>query len=243
MEYKVEDISKLNDLSYTAKSLPKSIKYLDTSNVTKNKIDDIVTFNKFENKIPSRARRIVRENDFIFSTVRPNQNHYGFIDKTLSDIVVSTGFIVVTPNEKVVNSYYLYLLITQKKVIDKLQIIAENSTSTYPSIKSSDLGKLSFEIPTIRKQLEVVNLIKAIDNKINNNLKIINNLEQISQTLFKRWFIDFEFPNEEGQPYKSSGGKMIESELGEIPEGWEVRSLNQELDLIKGLSYKFRLSK
>ena len=47
-------------------------------------------------------------------------------------------------------------------------------------------------------------------------------LEEMAQTLFKRWFIDFDFPNENGEPYRSSGGKMVDSELGEIPEGWEV---------------------
>ena len=47
-------------------------------------------------------------------------------------------------------------------------------------------------------------------------------LEEMAQALFKRWFVDFEFPNEEGQPYKSSGGEMVESELGMIPKGWNI---------------------
>ncbi len=59
-------------------------------------------------------------------------------------------------------------------------------------------------------------------------------MENIAQTLFKRWFIDFEFPDKNGKPYKSSGGKMVDSELGEIPEGWEVKQLGKVSDISIG---------
>ena len=60
----------------------------------------------------------------------------------------------------------------------------------------------------------------------------------MAQTIFKQWFVDFEFPNEEGKPYKSSGGEMIKSELGMIPKGWKVELLKNYCELNKGLSYK-----
>src|SRR5699024_9833256 len=74
--------------------------------------------------------------------------------------------------------------------------------------------------------------------KIHVNKEIINKLEELAQTLFKRWFVDFEFPNEEGKPYKSSGGKMVESEFGMIPEGWNLNKLNKISKLIMRLSPK-----
>src|SRR5699024_6648957 len=58
------------------------------------------------------------------------------------------------------------------------------------------------------------------------------------QTLFKRWFVDFEFPNEEGKPYKSSGGKMVESELGMIPEGWKIELLGNITEIQNGFAFK-----
>ena len=61
-------------------------------------------------------------------------------------------------------------------------------------------------------------------------------LEAIAQTLFKHWFIDFEFPNEDGKPYKSSGGEMRSSELGEIPAGWRVKSLDAIANFLNGLA-------
>jgi type I restriction enzyme S subunit len=65
-------------------------------------------------------------------------------------------------------------------------------------------------------------------------------LEEIGQVIFKRWFVDFEFPNEQGKPYKSSGGKMIDSDLGKIPEGWEVKNFNEvaSIEYGKGQSSK-----
>jgi len=61
-------------------------------------------------------------------------------------------------------------------------------------------------------------------------------LEKIAQALFKRWFVEFEFPDKNGKPYKSSGGKMIPSELGDIPEGWRVGKLGDEFGILMGQS-------
>ena len=80
------------------------------------------------------------------------------------------------------------------------------------------LWNLKFKFQNVKYQNFISNLGKFLDNKIEINNKIIANLEELSQTLFKRWFVDFEFPDEDGNPYKSSGGEMIDSELGEIPK-------------------------
>src|SRR5699024_11916417 len=71
-----------------------------------------------------------------------------------------------------------------------------------------------------------------------NNEEMINNLEDLAQTLFKHWFVDFEFPNENGKLYKSSGGKMVESELGMIPQNWKVKSLSEIANFQNGLAMK-----
>lgn len=63
------------------------------------------------------------------------------------------------------------------------------------------------------------------------------NLEAIAHAIFKHWFIDFEFPNEEGKPYKSSGGEMTHSEVGNVPNGWEVTSLDHVAEFTRGFSY------
>lgn len=110
--------------------------------------------------------------------------------------------------------------------------------STMPIINKSKFENLSLDIPSLKNQKKISNILSVLDNKIEINKKIIANLEELSQTLFKRWFVDFEFPNENGNPYKSSGGEMIDSELGNIPRDWEVNELGNYVDIIKGLSYK-----
>lgn len=66
--------------------------------------------------------------------------------------------------------------------------------------------------------------MSSLDDKIELNNEMNKTLEETAQSIFKRWFVDFEFPNEDGQPYKSSGGEMVESERGMIPKGWEVKT-------------------
>ena len=61
-------------------------------------------------------------------------------------------------------------------------------------------------------------------------------LEEMAQSIFKRWFADFEFPNEDGQPYKSSGGEIVESELGMIPKGWQVTQIDDISQVTMGVS-------
>ncbi|MES3652213.1 restriction endonuclease subunit S [Staphylococcus saprophyticus] len=108
--------------------------------------------------------------------------------------------------------------------------------STMPIINKSKFENLSLDIPSLKNQKKISNILSVLDNKIEINKKIIANLEEFSQTLFKRWFVDFEFPDENGNPYKSSGGEMVDSELGEIPKGWNVKNLDDIANYVNGLA-------
>jgi type I restriction enzyme S subunit len=101
------------------------------------------------------------------------------------------------------------------------------------NISQESLSKISITIPDLPTQTAIAEILSSLDDKIELNNKINQDLENLAQTLFKQWFIDFEFPNENGEPYKSSGGEMVESELGEIPKGWQVGTLSEILD-VKG---------
>ncbi|WP_016911374.1 restriction endonuclease subunit S [Mammaliicoccus vitulinus] len=98
--------------------------------------------------------------------------------------------------------------------------------SVFDTINRKTFENLYIYLPNISYQKQVVNILKTLDNKIEINQNIIANLEELSQTLFKRWFVDFEFPDENGNPYKSSAGEMVDSELGMIPKGWEIITIN-----------------
>ena len=133
-------------------------------------------------------------------------------------------------NEKIVLPRYLFYK------LKNLNLSSFNEGSAVPSLTTKTLNKISIKIHDLKLQEKIVSILSLLDEKIELNKKINQNLEEIAQTLFKRWFIDFEFPNEEGKPYKSSGGKMIESELGEIPEGWKIKNLLEVGDFINGLA-------
>lgn len=108
--------------------------------------------------------------------------------------------------------------------------------STMPIINKSKFENVSLDIPSLKNQKKISNILSVLDNKIETNKKIIANLEELSQTLFKRWFVDFEFPDENGNSYKSSGGEMVDSELGEIPKGWNVKNLDDIANYVNGLA-------
>jgi type I restriction enzyme S subunit len=88
------------------------------------------------------------------------------------------------------------------------------------------------------EQEQIATILTSLDDKIKLNQKSIKNLEEIGQTLFKRWFVDFDFPNEKGEPYKANGGEMVDSELGEIPKGWNIVKLEKIINIRGGFSYK-----
>lgn len=111
------------------------------------------------------------------------------------------------------------------------------SGSVQPKLSSSNLNAIQILVPNLIEQQEIATIISSLDEMIELNNQINSNLEKIANSLFRRWFIDFEFPNEEGRPYMSSGGKMIESELGIIPADWAVGRVRDIANLSKeGLS-------
>lgn len=189
---KIREACSINESTYSPKENWKFINYLDTGNITNNKIESIQYIDPTSDKLPSRARRKVRNNNIIYSTVRPNQKHFGIIKSQPEHFLVSTGFAVLNVNENIMNPDYLYYLLTQNEYIDTLHSIAEQSTSTYPSIKPSDIGDLDVEIPNLKIQNKVVDILSTIDKKIKINEEINKNLEQQAQALYTAWFEDFE---------------------------------------------------
>ena len=223
------ELVSINKRSYNPRKNWGFINYLDTGNITENIIDEIKFLEPNIDKIPSRARRIVEENDIIFSTVRPNQRHYGLIEVPLENMLVSTGFAVLTPKESIVDSKYLYYYLTQDNIIKLLHSIAEQSTSAYPSIRPIDLQNLEIVLPCMNIQRQVANTLSCLDKKIELNNKINENLEQQAQAIFKNWFVDFE-------PFQD--GKFVESELGMIPNGWKVARLPEFVEVTYGSAFQ-----
>ena len=135
-------------------------------------------------------------------------------------IVLSQRLFCLRTNKKV-DSKYLYYYMTTNRFQKELD--ARATGTTVRGLRQPQLLKCKIEYPPIKDQEAIANILSSMDEKIRVNNQINKTLENMAQAIFKQWFVDFEFPNEEGEPYKSSGGEMFESELGMIPKGWEVK--------------------
>jgi len=123
--------------------------------------------------------------------------------------------------------YFLKSNIGQEEIFRKIV------GAVQPKLPIYNINDIGLNIPDLPTQTAIAEILSSLDDKMELNNKINQELENLAQTLFKRWFIDFEFPNENGEPYKSSGGEMVDSELGEIPKGWVYGNLNQIANLSK----------
>jgi len=132
--------------------------------------------------------------------------------------VIDTAYYTI-PKTQDINIKFAYY---QLKGID---INSLDSGTAIPSTTKDDFYFLPALIPSLTEQKNIASILSSLDSKIDLLRRQNQTLENIAQTLFKHWFVDFEFPDIDGKPYKSSGGKMVESELGDIPEGWEVEKL------------------
>ena len=234
MFMKIKDICHINLSSITSNDEIENILYLDTSNLCENVIGCLQPFMLSE--APSRAQRKVKHKTILYSMVRPNQKHYGIMDNPSDNLIASTGFVTIdVKNEEKENydAHFLYYILSQNWVTSYLQTIAENSVSSYPSINPSDIGNLNFTFPKIEVQRQIAAVLKNIDNKIALNRAINQNLEKMAKQLYDYWFVQFDFPNEEGKPYKSSGGEMVWKEKlkREIPKGWDNCKLKDFINL------------
>jgi type I restriction enzyme S subunit len=139
-----------------------------------------------------------------------------FLDKPFWS--VDTMFYSIINKQLALPKYLYYTLKT-------FDLASLNVGSAVPSLTTEVLNDVLVSVPDIDTQTAIAEILSSLDDKIELNNKINQELENLAQTLFKQWFIDFEFPNENREPYKSAGGEMVDSELGEIPMGWRVRSL------------------
>ncbi|MFN7202841.1 MAG: restriction endonuclease subunit S [Aphanizomenon sp.] len=144
-------------------------------------------------------------------------------------LTFESSIIRARPNQKKAKSEYLFYLFTSKFGKYLLKTILRQVAVS--GITGVDLINLKLPIAPLKEQEEIVSILSCLDAKIENLRRQNETLEQIAQTLFKHWFIDFEFPNADGKPYKSSGGAMSPSELGDIPEGWRVGKLKDISDI------------
>lgn len=172
---RVGDLCITNQSSYSKRDDWDYVNYLDTGNITANVISKIQRINLMEEKLPSRAKRKVQYNSIIYSTVRPNQRHFGIVKEHPENFLVSTGFTVLDVKENI-DADFLYYLLSKADIIEHLHVIAEQSVSAYPSIKPSDIEDMVIQIPDYEEQKKIASIFLSLDEKIKNNIEVNKNL-------------------------------------------------------------------
>lgn len=211
----------------------------DVAQYSKSKcsIEEISTLNYIstENMIPDKGGVIessglpnsktvaqYRNNNILISNIRPYFKKIWYADKIGG---ASNDILIFDINKEIADTKFIYYTLTQDNFFDYMMKTSKGTKM--PRGDKSAILNFNIKLPSLEEQKAIAKILSDLDRKIEINNKINKNLEEMAQAIFKQWFIDFHFPNEEGKPYKSSGGEMIESELGMIPKGWNVSSLDE----------------
>ncbi len=182
---------------------------------------------------------LVEDGDLLFtrsSLVKSGAGMVAMIKDPKEDVLFCGFIIRYRPNQsKVYPLYLLYLL----RSPNYRKLFTDGSAQTNISnINQDTLGNIEVDLPSLDEQKKIVKIIDLCDAKIELNQRINAELEQVAKTLYDYWFVQFDFPNEKGKPYKSAGGKMVWNEAlkREIPLGWEVAELSDIANITMGQS-------
>ena len=197
--------------------------YITTDNLLQNKKGRVIA-----EKLPTQKVTRFKKNDILIANIRPYLKKIWQAD---IDGGASSDVLVVRPND-VIDNNFLYYALTQDSFFE--YVMKGSKGTKMPRGDKSQI--MDFVIPNLEidEQIKIGKLLKSIDQKIQINNQINQELEAVAKTLYDYWFVQFDFPDQNGKPYKSSGGKMVyHPELKrEIPEGWGVESVGNLLDKV-----------
>ena len=203
--------------------------YITTDNLLQNKKGRVIA-----EKLPTQKVTRFKKNDILIANIRPYLKKIWQAD---IDGGASSDVLVVRPND-VIDNNFLYYALTQDSFFE--YVMKGSKGTKMPRGDKSQI--MNFVIPDLEidEQIKIGKLLKSIDQKIQINNQINQELEAMAKTLYDYWFVQFDFPDQNGKPYKSSGGKMVyDPELKrEIPEGWGVEKLKYFLTINNGKDHK-----
>ena len=227
------------------------LRYIDISSVGVGQIESPPQMIKVSDA-PSRAKRLVRKGDTVLSTVRPNRRSMFFASEPSDDWVVSTGFVVLRPNIKLVEPRFLYTCVFNQDFTEYL--ITREKGAAYPAVSPEDIANAEIPIPPLKEQQAIACILGAFDDKIELNRQMNRTLEEMARAIFKSWFVDFDpvhakaavrsahpgwtneqisraaCPNLKPEIAALFPDSFVDSELGEIPKGWEMGRLGDILE-------------
>ena len=206
--------------------------FLNAGNVTEEgfNFSDCSFISKERDKAMRKGKLI--KGDLVLTT-RGTVGNVAIYDDSVQfeNVRINSGMVLLrSDNSRLLPNFLYYSL---KSQFFRNQMKALITGSAQPQLPIQDIRKINIYLPPLSGQRQIAHFLGVFDEKIKLNQKMNKALEAIARAIFKHWFIDFEFPNEEGKPYKSSGGEMVDSERGKIPSEWVVQPLGSVLSLLK----------
>jgi type I restriction enzyme S subunit len=222
------------------------IKYIDISSVGEGLILEPPQVLRLD-EAPSRAKRLVQEGDTVLSTVRPGRRSMFFVKQADPEWVVSTGFAVLRPRKECIEPRYLYACVYDRAFTQFL--VRREKGAAYPAVLPEDIADAVIKLPPLPEQRAIAHILGTLDDKIELNRRMSETLEAMARALFKSWFVDFDpvrakmegrwqrgqsLPGLPAHLYDLFPDRLVESELGEIPEGWEVKPIGDLAEVFGG---------
>ena len=220
MKIKLREIAEYVNIKINSNNLSLN-NYISTENMLPDRKGISISSN-----IPNNNVNKFLKNDVLISNIRPYFKKIWF---AIFEGGASNDILVIRGNNKV-NSKYLYYLLSTDDFFD--YNVKGSKGTKMPRGDKEHIMNYEFKLPSLKEQKRIADILTALDDKIELNNQMNQTLEEIENLLYKRWFVDFEFPDDKCNPYKSSGGEMVDSELGMIPKGWEVKELGDICETI-----------
>lgn len=228
-------------IDYRGKTPPKSttgIPLISAANIKSGKLEFSKTnFISIQDYNKWTTRGYTKPFDVLITTEAPVGEVALYPDDGKT-YLISRRVIALRADEKILNSKFLLYLLQYDHVLKILR--GNNRGSTVSRVLKTDITGLKLKVPHFKDQCRISKVLFDIDSKIELNNKITMELESMAKLIYDYWFVQFDFPDKNGNPYKSSGGKMVyDDKLNrEIPEGWEVKHIQDIGTCIMGQSPK-----
>lgn len=187
--------------------------------------------NEFENFILRKGQVAITKD----SETRDDIGVSTYISDNFEDVVLGYHLALITPNEDNLNGRFLHYWLNSKQAKKYFENNAGGSGQRC-TLPLDIIKSIPINLPSLSTQQKIASVLSSLDSKIELNNRINAELEAMAKTLYDYWFVQFDFPNEKGKPFKTSGGKMVWNvELKrEIPEGWEVKEIEKVIPVKDG---------
>ena len=237
-EYKLKDLTLKIGSGATPRGGQESYKDKGISLIrSQNVLDYKLSYNGLAFIDEYQARELenvkVEEKDILLNITGDSVARACMVPYNVLPARVNQHVSIIRVNQKFVDpNFILYYLLNPKFKKYMLKIASDGGTRN--ALTKGDIENFCIKLPKLSEQTKISNVLSRFDKRISLLRRENETLEGVAQVLFKRWFVEFEFPNEEGKPYKSAGGKMTPSPLGKIPTHFKVAKVGTELEILGG---------